>query len=580
MILKLTDEEIKAYEAIEIAYDKLISAQEKILSRRKDSEPDEAEFRRIQESRIPEPTELKPEPKYYDPNDNMAVYDADELDAYHNSPEYKAFEADNRRANEAISKLYDDWYAAGSDEWKAAKDKIHELENQLAEDRTNYFKSLEEKHFRALGKDPSKILEDAYSQVEQFIINRYYYYDQMKHGDGVSFSARDVRLLDDGIFRLDTRETKINILEVVDRHLKALPDDYKETLLAYIERALSSSPFVSNAGILGGKIAVVKQDETTEKGLTVNRPKKYKYPNTKVNRRLFENELTAEDQSFFTPIDLKGNKKVFTYANFVMPSSTVSAPALDDFDERVYAGLGSCLFAGNNFIPFSTLYNRGMLGLSPKEKNREVSEEAKKDILESLEKFLGQVTIDNDPTGELSAKDPNFKRHIIKESLLFYQIRTEIVHGQLTEGIAIPSGYVPVLYRYAELNREEIITDNIEHIYISGVRYTRDNMRLANATYKRVVEIRYKNDKKRYDREIPENERTIRYDTMAEKAGLDFSTMSPTERNRFKSRLDKYMKSYQNSGLFTRYEHKKDATKSFYAIVIYFSEEVKKIAKK
>lgn len=105
-------------------------------------------------------------------------------------------------------------------------------------------------------------------------------------------------------------------------------------------------------------------------------------------------------------------------------------------------------------------------------------------------------------------------------------------------------------------------------------------MKLANATFKRVKEIQYKNDKKRYDREIPENERTIRYDTMAEKAGLDFSTMSATERSRFKSRLDKYMKSYQSNGLFARYEHKKDATKSFYAVVIYFEAEPKKISKK
>lgn len=288
---------------------------------------------------------------------------------------------------------------------------------------------------------------------------------------------------------------------------------------------------------------------------------------------------TQEDPNYFTPLGLKG-KQVLTYANFVMPSTVVSAPKLDDYDERVYAAVGSCLFAGNQFIPFSTLYNRGMLGLSPREKNREVTEDIKRDILESFEKFIGQVTIDNDPTGELSKRDPDFKRERIKESLLFYQIREEVVHGQLTEGIAIPSGYVPVLYRYAELNRNEIITERIEHIYIEGIRYTRENMVLANATFRRVKEIQYNNDKKRYKHEIPENERTIRYDTMASKAGLDFASMSPTERNRFKKKLDKYMKSYQASGLFDRYEHKKDSTKSFYAVVLYFESEPARISTK
>ena len=101
-------------------------------------------------------------------------------------------------------------------------------------------------------------------------------------------------------------------------------------------------------------------------------------------------------------------------------------------------------------------------------------------------------------------------------------------------------------------------------------------MIIANATYKEVKRIQYDNNKKRYSHEIPENKRTITYALIAERMKRDFDTMSPTERNRLKGKIDACMKSYQASRLFDRYEHKRDATKSFYAVVLYF-DEVKKI---
>ena len=52
--------------------------------------------------------------------------------------------------------------------------------------------------------------------------------------------------------------------------------------------------------------------------------------------------------------------------------------------------------------------------------------------------------------------------------------------------------------------------------------------------------------------------------------------MSPTERNRLKKKIDACMKSYQESRLFDRYEHKRDG-KTFYAVVIYFEPEPKKL---
>lgn len=575
MIIDFTEEELKRLQALEDGYEKLLNELEKkILELRPDDpEPDEEEYRRLQDSR---PTPPKP-PKPIEMRDGTPVYSKEEYDAYRNSPEYQAYAAENKRINDAVSKLYDDWYAAGSKAWKEARKKYEKLEKELVQARNDLIQRAEDRQFTALGDDPTAILEDAFTQAERLVFNRYNYYDHLRSGG--SFSARDVRLQEDGNFRLDTTETRRIILGALERHIKALPDDLVEELLEFIDRTLATNPFVSDAGTLGATVEQVERPETTttEKGLSAIRPKTYKRPNTKPHNLLFNNELTTTDRNYFEPVGLNKEKSVVVYANFIPPKAA-ELLGLDDYHERLYAAVGSCLFAGNQFIPFSMLYNRGMLGLSPKKRGKDITPTIEKDIIDGLAMFDGRVTLTNDPTGEHES-DPDFKKITINEPLLFYQIREERVHGQITRGIAIPSGYVPVGYRVGELNNE-IQTDPIEAINVPDLNYSRDNIIIANATYKRVKEIQYHDSKKRYKREIPENQRTITYKYIAEKMKRSFSDMTPTERNRLKKKIDSCMKSYQASKLFDHYEHKRDASKAFYAVVLYFEPEPKKLEDK
>lgn len=572
MIIDFTTGELNQLRALEAGYKKLLDdLEEEILRLRPDDpEPDDEEYRRIQSMRpeappMPEPVEIV---------DGTPVYNKADLDAYHASPEYKAFAAENERINGLITKQWDDWYAAGSDEWKAARKKAETLEAELVQARTDLYRKAEDRYFYALGSAPSGILEDGYRQVDRYIIARYNEYDHMR-GES-DFKAADVRVLDDGRFRLDTTETKANLLRVLERHLKTLPPQEREDLLAYVDRTLSTSPFVSSDGKLWGMVKKSEQrtEQTEEKGLTTVRPKEYKRPNTKPHNMIFDGELTTTDRNYFEPLGMNRQKNVIMYANFVPPKA-VEALGLDAYDERVYAAVGSCLFAGNNFIPFSMLYNRGILGLSPSQRGKDITQNIEQDIINSLAMFDGRVTITNDPTGELAKADPNFKKVTINEPLLFYQIREEKVHGQITRGIAIPSGYVPVGYRYAEMNRNEIQTDRIESIHVDGLNYSRDNVIIANATYTRVKEIQYKNDRPGNKKELPENLRTITYAAIADKVNLDFRKLSPTERNRLKKKIDACMKSYQANGLIAGYEHKKDSSKSFYAVVIRFPRQAR-----
>ena len=476
-------------------------------------------------------------------------------------------------------KDFDEWLNSGSQEWRAAREKRFKLTTEASESRAEFYISVFDAHFAKIADNPDAIVANAREEIDLYIEETYKRYEHTRatgineYGSNVtSFAAVDVRATDNG-FLLDADETISTLLSsVVSRHLKALKDDEVRTKLIrdYIAKAVADSPYTSSEeGTLGGYVTAA------QKSLIAITPREYKRPNTKVHNLLFNNELTTKDSRYFERVGLNRQKNVVVYANFI-PQEAVELLGLDDYHERLYAGIGSCLFAGNQFIPFTMLYNRGMLGLGTKTRAKELTPNIEQDIIDGLAMFDGRVTITNDPTGE-HKNDPDFKTITIREPLLFYQLREEKVNGQVTRGIAIPDNYIPVLYRYAEINRNEVQTDPIEAIHVDGLTYSRDNIIIQNVTYKRVKEIQYHDGKKRYRKELPENQRTITYSFVAQRMKRDFSTMTPTERNRLKHKIDDCMKSYQKSGLFARYEHKRDATKSYYAVVIYFEREPAKL---
>ena len=85
-----TSGELKAVQALDDSYEKLLKETDALILKLRpdDPEPDEEEYERIQASRLPEPVELKPEP--IEVRDGTPVYSKEELDAYHNTDEYKA----------------------------------------------------------------------------------------------------------------------------------------------------------------------------------------------------------------------------------------------------------------------------------------------------------------------------------------------------------------------------------------------------------------------------------------------------------------------------------------------------------
>lgn len=561
MFFDLTPAEKRNIQALEDAYAKLISeAETKVAALRAgDPEPDPKRLDAI----------AKKKRALYAKRPKAPV-DPDEIATFHESKAYKEWYAKVRPLEEESQKIIDDWFLAGSEEWYAARAELFKLEQELAESRQELFNKARERYVASLGNDPEKVYQDACWQVGELIARPYFAYENdIKLSD--EWRAYDVRVLPDGSFRLDVEKTRERIVKDLELHFAALQgkDGYVDRLTVYIDQAIKTSPYTSSDGTLFGAVR-----PREEKSLTTVRPREYKRPNNKSHNLLFKNELTTTDASHFEPVGLNRQKSVVVYANFVPPRAA-EALGLDDYDERVYAAVGSCILAGNTFIPFSMLYNRGMMGLSPSTRGKDLTPAIEADIIKSLSMFDGRITLTNDPTGQKAESDPDFVAISVNEPLLFYQIREEKVHGQVTRGIAVPASYVPVGYRIAEANRNELLTDRIETIHVDGLNYSRDNLIIANATFKQVKRIQYENERKRYAHEIPENKRTITYALIAERMKRDFDSMSPTERNRLKKKIDACMQSYKASKLFYRYEHKRDVNKSYYAVVLYFDEPKK-----
>ena len=581
MTIDLTTSELNKLDEIDKKYDKLVKEYTEKVKALRDVDPfspNEEEYEAIQAKRIPEPTPPKPIRE----RDGIPVYSKKEYEAYKNTPEYKHFKEINDKVNKEVNEQWDNWYNAGSKEWREAWEELSNLDFIRAEEATAVFKAAEDRYMKELGTDPADVLADAKRWTDRIISDCYSFYDK-KRNNG-SFSAKEVRSLDDGNFRLDAGKMKADILDRLYKHIRILGDTTQ--LEKYIDMALATSPFVDHeqAGILGGMVQMREKPDLNKKGLSARRPREYKRSNTKVSGSLFKNQLTTTEPNFFVPVGLNEQKDVKVFANFIPPINA-NFKGVDAYIERVYSGAWSCKLAGNQFIPLSMLYSRGILGLPPEEKTREPSERAIKDMLEALECLNGTTTITDDPYNE-HLKDPKKDYFLKREALLFYQYDEERVHGKLTRGIVIPNGYVPIMYRYAEENKNEIQTDPIENIYIEGQVYSRDNIVIDSTLYREIKTKQYWNTQKRYSKEMPENKRTITYEYVYNQLALSheirdmkpqkkYSDLSPTERNRLRKHIDLCMKSYQKRGLFHGYEHKKDNSKSFYAVVLYFNEPKK-----
>ena len=571
MILDLTSDELKAVQALDDSYKKLLDECEALILKLRpdDPEPDEDEYRRIQDSRLPEPIELRPEP--IEVRDGTPVFSKEALDAYHNTAEYRAYAEANKRANDAVTRQWDNWYNGGSKEWKEARKKYERLQKEYSEALTAFFQKVEDRQFNALGGDLSRILEDARSQVDRIIPNKYQYYEKMREGG--SFQARDVRLQSDKSFRLDTTETRENIKRALKRHYEALAEDPSlvKQLDQYIEAALKISTFVSDDGELFGEVSMLRKSDST----LVARPSKYSTTVDKISGLLFANEITKPidaDPEAAYEIVLGGTRKKpviasasIDYAELLSNKAIQSVPDLQSFDYTVHDAIVTHILAGNRIITVDMIY-RAMTGKVDGKVN--VSDEIFQKIKKSLGKFNGRLFIDFQGT---DASGEPITLHFNEPLLMYSWIETKI-HGKSVAAIRVPYDADPVLLKWARLNGNEIDTRDITLRDIPRLNNGEESATIRDYLYRRIIAMRNGYDRAKRRHKPFNMSRKIRFETLYKELGI--SNPNKDKKLAIKSKVDRCLKYWEEQKLIVSYQYtKKSGTNQYDGVEINFIHE-------
>ena len=571
MILDLTSDELKAVQALDDSYKKLLDECEALILKLRpdDPEPDEDEYRRIQDSRLPEPIELRPEP--IEVRDGTPVFSKEALDAYHNTAEYRAYEEANKRANDAVTRQWDNWYNGGSKEWKEARKKYERLQKEYSEALTAFFQKVEDRQFNALGGDLSRILEDARSQVDRIIPNKYQYYEKMREGG--SFQARDVRLQSDKSFRLDTTETRENIKRALKRHYEALAEDPSlvKQLDQYIEAALKMSTFVSDDGELFGEVSMLRKSDST----LVARPSKYSTTVDKISGLLFANEITKPidaDPEAAYEIVLGGTRKKpviasasIDYAELLSNKAIQSVPDLQSFDYTVHDAIVTHILAGNRIITVDMIY-RAITGKV--DGKVDVSDDIFEKIKKSLGKFNGRLYIDFQGT---DANGEPITLHFNEPLLMYSWIETKI-HGKKVAAIRVPYDADPVLLKWARLNGNEIDTRDIALRDVPRLNNGEESATIRDYLYRRIIAMRNGYDRAKRRHKPFNMSRKIRFETLYKELGI--SDPNADKRLAIKSKVDRCLKYWEKQKLIVSYQYtKKSGTNQYDGVEINFIHE-------
>lgn len=571
MILDLTSDELKAVQALDDSYKKLLDECEALILKLRpdDPEPDEDEYRRIQDSRLPEPIELRPEP--IEVRDGTPVFSKEALDAYHNTAEYRAYAEANKRANDAVTRQWDNWYNGGSKEWKEARKKYERLQKEYSEALTAFFQKVEDRQINALGGDLTKIFEDARSQVDRIIPNKYQYYEKMREGG--SFRARDVRLQADKSFRLDTTETRVSIRQALQRHYEALAEDPSlvKQLDQYIEAALKMSTFVSDDGELFGEVSMLRKSDST----LVARPSKYSTTVDKISGLLFANEITKPvdaDPEAAYEIVLGGTKKKpviasasIDYAELLSNKAIQSVPDLESYDYTVHDAIVTHILAGNRIITVDMIY-RAITGKV--DGKVDVSDEIFQKIKKSLGKFNGRLYIDFRGT---DANGEPITLHFNEPLLMYSWIETKI-HGKSVAAIRVPYDADPVLLKWARLNGNEIDTRDITLRDIPRLNNGEESATIRDYLYRRIIAMRNGYDRAKRRHKPFNMSRKIRFETLYKELGI--SDPNADKRLAIKSKVDRCLKYWEKQKLIVSYQYtKKSGTNQYDGVEINFIHE-------
>ncbi len=337
---------------------------------------------------------------------------------------------DNPEEWEAVIKkeneISDAWEAKGSPEWKAAREKWHELNRSYNKERAELFKKAERRQFNELNGDLNNILEDAKNQTIRLIYELYQFFN----------NGTDSKVL------LDGEDVKKRIQGSLRLHIEALkgePKLYKE-FNAYVDNAIKRSAYIAPKG--------TKQEDITkipEAVVNTVYPVNFLAPTDKVSNLAFSNELTGEHIQQLA-MERRGSKKQITTLasiDFEKLNGSVQIKGrkeLTAYDRQVHDAIITLYVdGGNEYITPQMIY-QVMTG-NP---NAYLEKKQAEAISDSITKCMySRLIID----ASEEAKAYGFDSFKYDGSLINGERVTATLNGTVVECLRILRP--PVLYEYA-----------------------------------------------------------------------------------------------------------------------------------
>lgn len=163
-------------------------------------------------------------------------------------------------------RLFNEWEAAGSSEWRAARRRWIEINASYLDERDKIVRRAEQRAFSKLQADPEKIKENAKKQTEKLIKKRH----EAARSGSEGFTIYYLRYDDEKAF-LDPDITIADSKANLSLHYAFFKDDPEGTraLDGIVIDVISSSPFVRKQGTLAKRPAIPAVNLTSPKDAKV-----------------------------------------------------------------------------------------------------------------------------------------------------------------------------------------------------------------------------------------------------------------------------------------------------------------------
>ena len=364
---------------------------------------------------------------------------------------YKVYKEKLDFHNAEVNRVYEEWLASGSAEWRQAREEYFALQDELISERRKLLSAIERKHFSKLGGDREKIIADARSQAEELITNRYEYYKTRIEtglddvGDILSgFSARDLRVDGKEIW-LDYQTIVEDIRDNLKLHFEALKDDPSavEEIDRLIKRITSGSPYVSpNKGKLGATVSI---DPVSS--IRSHRPTTYITPIDKITNKAFDGAFADGEKTGVAVISRAKSRKPI-YTNVTIDFAELENVKINGrreltaYDREVHDAIVTLFVeGGNTFITVNMIYQT-MTGKI----NAHCSQKQAEAISDSITKLMfSHVLIDASAEAKF---DKRIARSKYDSNAINAKRVTISMNGQTVEAIKILD--TPILFDYAQ----------------------------------------------------------------------------------------------------------------------------------